>query len=116
MQQLQDVFLRIQENKKKMKDLRSSYKDALATSKQYMELKEEIATMREKLKDVEAGIRSGFASEFMQIEDLKIDIKSDEELMSDIAVTQIMKGETVELKGKDDEEYDPIVSVKFKKR
>lgn len=115
MQDIQSVFNRIQENKKKMKDLKDAYKDALSTSQQYKEVTEELKLMKEKKKDIEATIRGQFANEFMQIEDLKIDIASDQELLSDIAMTQIMKGETVAVTDNYENEYEPIFKVNFKK-
>lgn len=115
MQNIQEIFNRIQENKKKLKDLRSSYKDALSTSQQYIDAKEELTAQREKAKQIEADIRAGFASEFTQMDDLKIDIASDEELLTDIAMTKLMKGESVEITDQYDNEYEPIFNVKFKK-
>jgi len=115
MQDIQEVFARIQENKKKLKDLRSSYKDALSTSQQYADLKEEMTTKREKLKNIEGDIKAGFSSEFTQIDDLKIDVASDEELLTDIAMSKFMKGETVEITDEYDNDYEPKFTVKFKK-
>ncbi len=115
MQDLQQVFLRIQENKKKLKDLKQAYKDALATNQQYQDLQEEIKIRRDKKKSIENTIKQGFTAEFVQMDDIKIDIESDQELVSDMAVTRIMKGETVEITDQYENEYEPIVSVKFKK-
>lgn len=115
MQDIQSVFGRIQENKKKLKDLKSAYKDALSSSQQYVELTEELKTMREKKKAIEADVRGGFAKEFTEMEDLKIDIASDKELLTDIAVTQMMQGKTVEVTDEYENEYMPVFSVNFKK-
>ena len=115
MQDLQAVFNRIQENKKKMKDLKDAYKDALSTSQQYKEVTEELKLFKEKKKEIEAAIRGQFANEFRQIEDLKIDIASDQELLSDIAMTQVMQGQTVAVTDQYENEYEPIFKVNFKK-
>lgn len=115
MQDIQAIFTRVQENKKKMKDLRTAYKDALSGTQQYVDLTDEIKTLREKKKQVENTIKEQFAAEFTQLEDLKIDIQSDMELMSDIAMTQIMNGQQVSLTDEYDNEYEPIFKVNFKK-
>lgn len=115
MQDLQEVFQRLQENKKKLKDLKASYRDALLTSQQYVEVSDELKVLKEKKKEIENVTRGQFAAEFMQIEDLKIDLASDMELISDIALTQIMKGETVAVKDEYENEYEPIIKVNFKK-
>lgn len=115
MQDLQAIFLRIQQKKKKKKDLTKAYKDALLTSQEYVEVKEELDRLREKKKGIEASIKSMFANELIEIDDLKLDIKSDEELMSDIAITQITQGTPIEIKDEHEQEYEPVINVKFKK-
>ena len=50
-----------------------------------------------------------------QIQDLKIDIESDQEMLNDIAMLKYTKGEPIEIKDKYDNEYEPVFSVKFKK-
>lgn len=115
MQDIQTVFLRMQENKGKMKEIKSTMKDAFAVSQGYQDAKDAADRAREKLKEIERSIKDQFGSELTRMEDLKIDIKSDEELLSDIATSMIMKGEAVELKDKSDQEYEPVVVVKFKK-
>ena len=115
MQNIQEIFARIQEAKAKMKDLRASYKEALETTPGYKDAVENANTAKEKKKQIEQVVQEQFASEITQISDLKIDIASDQELLSDIAMTQLMKGETVGVTDKYDNEYEPIFAVKFKK-
>lgn len=115
MQDIQAIFQRVEENKKKMKDLKESYKDALSTSQQYKESTEELNVLKEKKKEIENTLKGQFASEFMQIEDLKIDVASDQDLMSDIALTQVMQGGQVMVKDQYENEYEPVFKVAFKK-
>jgi hypothetical protein len=115
MQNIQEIFNRMSENKKKLKDLNSSYKDALRGSQEYMDITDELKTMREKKKRVEGAVRDQFASEITQIEDLKIDIASDLEMLSDISMTMIMKGESVKVIDEYDNEFEPVFKVNFKK-
>lgn len=115
MQDIQEVFARIQESKKKMKDLKEAYKDALSTSEEYKHITDEMKTMRERKKVIENTIKESFSGEFTKIDDLKIDIASDMELLSDIALSKVLKGESVQIKDEHDQEFEPIFAVKFKK-
>ena len=53
MQDIQGVFARIQENKKKLKDLKDAYSQALKNSQSYVEIVDEAKLLREKKKQVE---------------------------------------------------------------
>lgn len=115
MQDIQTIFNRIQESKKKQKDLKDVYKDALATSLEYQEINEKMKDLRTKKKQIELTTREQFVSEFTKLDDLKIDIESDMELMNDIALNKIVKGEELEIIDKNDNKYEPVFSVRFKK-
>ena len=115
MQDIQSIFNRIQEAEKKLKDLKAMYTDALSSSQEYQEIKEEMKAKRDRKKQIENTTKEQFGSELTQMEDLKIDIASDMELLSDAAMTMIMKGQTVAITGKNDEEYEPVFKVNFKK-
>lgn len=115
MQNIQEVFARIQENKKKLKEIRDMYKDMLTNTPGYTELVEEAKAAREKKKAVEAQVREQMSSELTMLEDLKIDIESDTEILSDIAMSMIMKGQTVQVTDQYDNEYEPQFKVGFKK-
>lgn len=115
MQDLQEVFNRIQETKKKQKDIRSAYKEALASSEEYKELDQKIKTLRERKKQIENSIKEQFASELTKLDDYKIDLESDTVMLSDIALTKLMKGETVQVMDQYNNTYNPLFAVRFKK-
>jgi predicted nucleic acid-binding Zn-ribbon protein len=115
MQDIQEIFNRLQEAKKKQKDIRGAYKDALLTTPGYKELAEEVKTLREKKKTMERQIREMMASEIEQLENIGIDIESDSQLITDIALTKMMKGEGIELTDDQEQKYEPVFAVKFKK-
>jgi len=87
----------------------------LKGSESYIEVEESLKTLREKKKSIETELKSQFSSEFVQMDDIKIDIASDQEMINDIAMTMVMKGETVSVNDKYENEYEPLFSVKFKK-
>lgn len=115
MKDLQEVFVRLQEAKKRQKEIRSMYKDALDNTPGYKELVEELKTMRDKKKQVETAIKEQFAKEMIELDDLKVDIESDNQLITDIALTQYVQGNTVEVTDEYENQYEPIFKVSFKK-
>ncbi len=116
MPQLQEVFDRMQGANKKRRELMSMYKESLHANKEYEDICEKIANLRIKKKQIENTTLEDFGKEFEQIESLKVDTKSDAELLTDIAITQYTKGETVELKDEYENTYEPKFSVRFKKK
>ncbi len=115
-QDIQSIFNRIQETKKKMKDIKVMLRDALDSNGEYQEMMEKSKVLRENKKRVETAIKEGFSSEMQKLDDLKIDIESDTEMLNDMALTKMMKGETFELSDEYKNNYEPIFSVKFKKQ
>ncbi len=115
-QDIQGIFERIQKTKKEMKDIKVMFRDALDSNGEYQELQEKLKTIRENKKRVETAVKEGFSSEMQKLDDLKIDLESDMEMLNDMALTKMMKGETVELSDEYKNTYEPIFSVKFKKQ
>ena len=115
MQDIQEIFNRIQVAKKKKKDLQATYKDALSVTAGYEEVSDKLKTLKAQKKEIEIRVREQLGSELTKLEDITIDLESDQELLSDIAVSKLMKGETVEIKDEHNQEYEPVVMVKFKK-
>jgi len=115
MQNIQDVWRRIQETKKQQKHIQQMYKDSLESSQEYKELTDKIKGFAIRKKQVEAEAKSDLGSEYEKLNALKKEIQLDKELMSDIAISSLMKGETVKITDPENNEYEPVFSVKFKK-
>lgn len=115
MKSIQEVFNRISQIKKEQKNVKGAYKDALENSDSYQKISEELKTLKEKKKQAETLIQRDLGAQFQKIEDLKLEMESNKEILSDIALTTIMKGETVEVKDEYGNIYEPVWSVKFKK-
>lgn len=112
---LQEVFNRINESKKEQKKIRDSYKDALIQSQEHQRITEELKTLREKKKEIENAIKLDFSKEFDRLDTLKLDIENDTMLLSDAALTQFVNGEQIEVVDENEQKYEPIFIVKFKK-
>jgi len=115
MSKIQEIFNKIQVSKKKQSDIRKMYKDALSTSQEYGQVIEKIKQLRDKKKQIELSIQSDFSSEFDKMERLKIDIETDNLMMSDLALNKITKGEMIDISDEYDNKYEPVFNVKFKK-
>ena len=115
MQNVQEVFNKIREMKKEQKDLRDMYKDALVQADKYEEIVEQLKVLREKKKEIEARIQSELGRSWEKFEDLKLEVETQKEMLNDIAISTLMKGETVAVKDEFDNAYEPIWKVNFKK-
>ena len=113
MASLEEVFNRIKDSKKEQKDIKLIYKDALSVSKEYQDALVELNGVKENKNRIEKDIKSQFKTEFEKLDALKLDIQTDMELLGDIALSQLMKGETVEITDEYDNKYQPSFSVKF---
>lgn len=112
---IQEVFNKIREMKKEQKNLREMYKDALVQADKYEEITEEIKVLREKKKEIEARVQSQLGRSYEKLEDLKVEVDSQKEMLNDIAISTLMKGETVVAKDEFDNVYEPVWKVNFKK-
>ena len=75
--------------------------------------------MLETTKEYKAWLESLFAIiryiSDEKLDDLKREVDTNKEMLSDIAMSTLMKGETVEVKDEYDNVYEPAFKVNFKK-
>lgn len=114
-QNLQEIFNRLREQQKEQKEIKATYRDALKNSGEYQELVDQIQALKDKKKQIEDGVRSDFGSEFTKLDELKVGIESDRVMLSDLAVTQLARGEAISIVDEFDQKYEPVFSVRFKK-
>ena len=115
MQNVHEVFNKILEMKKEQKDLRDMYKDALVQADKYEEIVEEIKVLREKKKEIETRIQGQLGRSYEKLEDLKLETETYKEMLSDVAISTLMNGETVAVKDEFNNAYEPVWKVNFKK-
>lgn len=75
-----------------------------------------MAQLREKKKRIELAIKESFISEVNEMEDLKLDIASEEEQMTFDALALFAKGEEVIVRDSFDNEYTVDFKVRFKRK
>ncbi len=115
MPDIQDVFNKIKEAKKESKKIKEMYRETLANSKTFQETVDSLKDLHLKKKRLEGQIQQDFRSEMEKLDKLKQDIQSNNILMSDMALTNLMKGQTIVITDENDVKYEPQFSVKFKK-
>jgi len=115
MKNMQEVFDQIQELKQTKKEIAREYRDTLAQTEGYEDLKEEVKTLREKKKAKEAQAQVSFGSRWDEYEKATADIAEKEQMLTDIAMTNLMDGQSINLKDKNNVEYEPSYKITFKK-
>ena len=115
MQKMQEVFDQIQELKKTRKEIGKEYRDALSQSSGYEEVTEELKSLREKKKMLETKVQAEMGTRYEEFEKTKSDIESLDQMLTDIAMTTLMNGESINLKDKNNTEYEPSYKITFKK-
>ena len=112
MKNIKEVFEKIQEHKREQREISKSVRDALYASVEYRELNEKLQNLRIKKIQLERSVRGDVEQ---KIDLLKLHIKDGTQVMSDIALTTLMKGESIKLVDSENNEYEPVFSVRFKK-
>jgi hypothetical protein len=114
MKSVQEIFDRLQDKKKQVKVIRQKYKQELAFSSEHQKITDDMEKLRVKKKAYEQSVREQAGANFKRIDELALAIRQDTQMLSDIALTSIMKGERVEVKD-EHTEYEPVFAVRFKR-
>ncbi len=91
------------------------YRDSLANSYKHQNAVEDLKALKEKKKQIEGSIQEDLKTEFIKLDKLKKKVEEDTQLLSDTALTDLIKGKEVEIFDENENQYVPIFSVKFKK-
>ncbi|HBI17209.1 MAG: hypothetical protein UR60_C0044G0011 [Candidatus Moranbacteria bacterium GW2011_GWF2_34_56] len=109
MKDIQEVFDEIQKLKKEKRDISREYKYLLDNNGSYQEITGEIKKLRDQKKKIEEANKSP------RLDDLKSEIDALNEMASDIAISQLMNGQSIHIKDEYEIEYEPVYKVTFKK-
>jgi|GEM_PF-526186 len=115
MSTIQDTFFKIQDMRKKQREIRSVYREALQKSYAYQELVAELRTVKEKKKKVEDRIKEEYARELEKLDDLSDTMKAEQDRISDMVLSSLSKGEIIKVHDVRNYAYDPVVKVSFRK-
>jgi uncharacterized phage infection (PIP) family protein YhgE len=112
---MQEIFDRIQKSKKEQKKIKDMYKQSLENSEEYKRITEELKQFKEKKKQIENQVKNEFSQELEELEKIKKSIADDQQLLSDVALNKVTKGESVEVTDEHSSQYEPVFTVKFRK-
>ena len=115
MQNLQEIFDRMQKRKKELKEVRAMYKDGLDNESRYKNIVEEIKDLRDKKKKIETDVQEHLGEAYTKLEELRDDIATDQQMINDIAMTTLMDGKTVEVTDEYNNRYEPEFKVTLRK-
>ncbi len=115
MTDLNEIHARMRAAREEKKKVSEIFRDVFQQSKPYQDVLEKLKELKAKKAQLENEIRAGMKHEMEQLDRLKIDLQSDAILLSDAAMSKLMKGETVEIKDENDVKYEPVFKVTFKK-
>ena len=91
------------------------YKQTLDNSEKYQRIKEELKQLKEKKKQIENEAKEEMSQELEELEKIKKSIADDQQLLSDVALNKVSKGESVEVTDENSAQYEPVFTVKFRK-
>ena len=115
MTDLKEIHNRMRLSRDEKKKVNEVIRDVFAQSQPYQEILDQLKTLKAKKLQLEHAIRSEFVKEMEQIEKISTDLQNDAQLLSDLALSKLMKGETVEIVDENDVKYEPVFKVSFKK-
>ena len=115
MQDIQVLFNELQLMKKEQKEIKKEYRDALMNANGYEEVSDELKKLREKKKQIETMTQSQMGERYAHLEDLKKKSEESEQAITDVAMSTLMEGKSIEIKDEYDNAYEPIYKITFKK-
>lgn len=115
MKNLQEVFNELTEVQKTIKEIQVEYKDALSNSTDFQETNDKIKELTEKRKQIQNNVQAEMGQRFQDLEIAKDQQKELKQMLSDIAMSNLIDGKSIELKDNNDSVYEPKFSVTFKR-
>jgi hypothetical protein len=116
MQSLKEIHDRLEQKKKESSEIKKMFKESLEHNETYQALLEKLKVMKEEKKSIENEAWRQSSRDADRLDLLKLDIKSDKEVLSDIALNMYVAGKTVEIVDEEKQaRWVPQFSVRFKK-
>ena len=115
MVQMQMLFSGFEKKQLTAKQLRAAITEAVKGHKRYQDIIDNMAIWKEEMKQLVAVVKDDFNTELDVLSSLKNDIRSEREMLCDLALEKLKAGEPLEVEGSDGQKYTPTFTVKFKK-
>lgn len=115
MQDVQEIFTRIKAKQAEQKTLKEVHRSVLDNSQEYQLVLEELKALKEKKKKIQNALEADLKEEFQKMDEIKTYIASDKEMLSNMALTQLIKGQKIEVSDEHNNKYEPVFTVRFEK-
>ncbi|QQS20563.1 MAG: hypothetical protein IPL87_03250 [Candidatus Moraniibacteriota bacterium] len=102
--------------KKEQKEIKKEYRDTLTQITEYEKAVEELERVKEKKLLFEQKAKDTLGKRYERYDELSDEIKAHQEMLTDVAMTTLMDGKTVEAIDEFGNKYEPIFAVRFKKQ
>jgi len=115
MRDIQEVYNELQDAKKAQKSIKKEYRDALTNANEYEETAAKLKEIREKKKQIETMTQGRMGLRWDELEKLKAKQAELEQMVTDIAMSNLAEGKTVAIKDQFGNDYEPVYKITFKK-
>ncbi len=115
MPSLEEVHGRLRVKAREKSELQKAFKDELANNPRYQQIAEQLKVLKEEKKSIENQTWAASSADAQKLDLLALDIKSDKEMLSELALNMYVKGETVQIIDELQTRWVPKFAVSFKK-
>lgn len=115
MQNIQEIFNQIKSLQTEQKEIKREYRDALSHDIEYAGITEKLKELREKKKKFEGFVQGQMGKRYERLEEINAEVTDMRQMLSDIAMTTLMRGESIIIKDEYDNLYEPLYTVNFRK-
>jgi uncharacterized coiled-coil DUF342 family protein len=115
MKDIQEIFNELQGLKKDVSETRKDYRNILTQDPEYQSILDDMEEFKINKKATEESAKTSLGSSWEKLEENVQKIKDLEQIITDVAMTNLMDGKTVEVRDEWDTLYEPIYKINFKK-
>ncbi|MFA6522231.1 MAG: hypothetical protein WCT24_01400 [Patescibacteria group bacterium] len=112
---LQEVYKRLAKNKKEKAEIAKIIHSELEASPKFKEIEDQLKALRGDRKALENEVKAISKADIARMEELKVDIDTDLELLADLALNMYVENKEVEIVDDYNEKWYPSFRVTFKK-
>jgi len=114
-QDIKNILMRIAGNKQRRKEIREQIKDVFSQNTSYVETSNQIAAIRSKKQQLEAEMMQTMPTEQEELDKLTLSINDDQQCLSDLAFSLLMKGQSIAIEG-ESVRYEPVIKIKYERQ
>lgn len=110
----QTFFDKVNVNKSKIKELTQVYNDILINTGEYNDLKEQLIKIKSRIEQIKINAEIEMGRDYETLEGLKIEMRSDKQLLSDVAVSKLANGKEAKVEDSHGNVFIPVYNANYK--